>query len=105
MRLSPWRAEPRLPCRQQNALRLGWRYGNVRGMKKHPLTAFRDAHGLTKTALGERLGVDKSTVSRWESGKRFPPRELWPRIQKVTGLSGGDLADAITKNGSASAAA
>jgi len=68
-------------------------------MKKHPLTVFRDQHGLTKTALSERLGVDKSTVSRWENGKRFPPRELWPRIEKITGLSGGDLAVAIAKSG------
>lgn len=74
----------------------GFRYGNVWGMEAdHPLTEFRKRAELTMAELAERLGVDKGTVSRWESGERFPDRALWPRIKEVTGLSGGDLADAI----------
>ncbi|MFM9957270.1 MAG: helix-turn-helix domain-containing protein [Phycisphaerales bacterium] len=32
----------------------------------------REALGLTQTQLGERLGVDKMTVARWEWGKIKP---------------------------------
>jgi len=36
------------------------------------VTAFREALGLTQAELGERLGVDKMTVSRWERGTLRP---------------------------------
>jgi transcriptional regulator with XRE-family HTH domain len=37
------------------------------------LTAAREALGLTRRDVGRLLGVDDSTVSRWESGERRPP--------------------------------
>jgi transcriptional regulator with XRE-family HTH domain len=36
---------------------------------------FRERHNLTGTDLAEMLGVHKSQVSRWETGKRKIP--LW----------------------------
>jgi transcriptional regulator with XRE-family HTH domain len=62
---------------------------------KHPLTKFRDERGLTMADLGDALGVDKGTVSRWESGQRFPDRDLWPRIRELTGLGPDELANAV----------
>lgn len=34
--------------------------------------AAREGAGLTKTELGRRVGVDRGTVARWESGQRKP---------------------------------
>lgn len=36
------------------------------------ITSLREALGLTQAELGERLGVDKMTVSRWERGTLRP---------------------------------
>lgn len=40
--------------------------------------AIRDQLGLTQAQLGERVGVDQSTVSNWERGMapRGPARKL-----------------------------
>lgn len=32
----------------------------------------REALGLTQATLAQRLGVDRSTVSKWESGAAYP---------------------------------
>lgn len=36
------------------------------------IKTLREALGLTQTQLGERIGVDKMTVARWEWGKMKP---------------------------------
>jgi DNA-binding transcriptional regulator YiaG len=36
------------------------------------IVALREALGLTQKGLGERIGVDKLTVSRWERGEVKP---------------------------------
>jgi len=38
------------------------------------------AGGLSYAELGRQLGVDRSTVSRWASGKRTPPPKVRRRI-------------------------
>lgn len=43
----------------------------------------RDKMGLTQEALGELLGVDGLTVSRWERGERLPQQRHWPRISEI----------------------
>ena len=37
---------------------------------------FRDEHGLSQATLAEYLGVDTSTVLRWENGKTPTPSYL-----------------------------
>lgn len=44
------------------------------------VTAMREALGLTQKEFGERVGVDKLTVSRWERG------ELRPSTKSLTAL-------------------
>ena len=39
------------------------------------ITSLREALGLTQKELGEQLGVDKMTVSRWERGALKPSDE------------------------------
>ena len=36
------------------------------------IRTLREALGLTQSKLGERIGVDKMTVARWEWGKMTP---------------------------------
>ncbi|WP_417281060.1 MULTISPECIES: helix-turn-helix domain-containing protein [Alphaproteobacteria] len=35
-------------------------------MMKHPLTLYRERHGLTLEAFAMRVGATKGTVSKWE---------------------------------------
>jgi len=39
------------------------------------------------------LGVNAMTYSRWERGEHLPRKTLWPRIQEVTGITPGMLAE------------
>lgn len=58
-----------------------------RGMKKSPITKFREINGdMTLEDFGKLLrpAVDKSTVSRWERGQLPFSRIL--EIEKVTGI-------------------
>jgi len=55
-------------------------------MTPHPLTKYREAKGLSKTALAARLGVSKASVSRWESGDRLPDHAAVLLILKKTGI-------------------
>jgi transcriptional regulator with XRE-family HTH domain len=49
------------------------------------LREWREKKGLTMVELARMLGVDKSAVSRWESGERFPSRRFLKKIAEVTG--------------------
>jgi len=49
------------------------------------LREWREKKGLTMVELARMLGVDKSAVSRWESGERFPSRRSLKKIAEVTG--------------------
>ena len=49
--------------------------------------------GLTQEQLAERLGVERSTVVRWERGQTQPQPWLRPRLAKTLGVS----ADRIEK--------
>lgn len=48
------------------------------------IRAARDAKGLSQPALAKLLGVDKSTISHWESGRNGPrpavARRLWAAL-------------------------
>lgn len=47
----------------------------------HPLTAWREAHGLTQAALASRAGVRQATISEIEGG------QLDPRVSTVKALA------------------
>lgn len=55
------------------------------------IVALRQALGLTQKALGEAVGVDKLTVSRWERGEIKPSAASAKRLRR--------LQDAATKRG------
>ena len=47
------------------------------------ITSLREALGLTQAEFGERIGVDKMTVSRWERGALRPSDESLAAIEEV----------------------
>jgi transcriptional regulator with XRE-family HTH domain len=61
----------------------------------HPLRRFRENQTppLNQEQLAGLLGVTKATISRWESGERFPDREHWPLIREVTGIGTDELSE------------
>lgn len=49
--------------------------------------SLRDAAKLTQDGLAEKLGVDRSTVAKWETGDALPRAAMLPRIASVLGCS------------------
>jgi DNA-binding transcriptional regulator YiaG len=47
------------------------------------ILALREALGLTQKALGEAVGVDKLTVSRWERGEIKPSAASAKRLRQI----------------------
>ncbi len=45
----------------------------------------RQVLGMTQQQLADALGVSKSTVANWESGKHFPLRKLG-KVEAVLGI-------------------
>ena len=57
-------------------------------MKKVRLDrGLRDAAKLTQEGLAEKLGVDRSTVAKWETGDALPRTATLPKIASVLGCS------------------
>ena len=52
------------------------------------LLAFRRRRGLTQRELARGLGVDPTTLSRWELGLRVPRGEFWARIERFGSRQG-----------------
>jgi transcriptional regulator with XRE-family HTH domain len=50
----------------------------------HPLRSWREKHGLTAEELGDKIGVSKAAVSRYERGHRRPDWPILSRIAEVT---------------------
>lgn len=55
------------------------------------LREMRMKAGLTQKDLGDKLGLGKSTISEWESGKRMPGLELVEDIARALGIDPGYL--------------
>lgn len=49
--------------------------------------ALRDAAKLTQDGLAEKLGVDRSTVAKWETGDALPRAGMLPKIASILGCS------------------
>jgi DNA-binding transcriptional regulator YiaG len=47
------------------------------------ILTLREALGLTQTQLGDRIGVDKMTVARWEWGKVRPSAAAMKALDKI----------------------
>ena len=56
-------------------------------VKRGHLAQRRKAVGLTQEQLAERLGVERTTVVRWERGQTQPQPWLRPRLAAALGVS------------------
>lgn len=56
-------------------------------VRRRSFAQARKAAGYTQESLAERLGVDRTTVARWEAGFTEPQPWLRPKIAEVFGLS------------------
>lgn len=61
------------------------------------VTATRERVSMTKSELARRLGVDRTTVIRWESGKNRP--EDAATVQAFADLFGLDVDDVLAAAG------
>ena len=55
--------------------------------KRHRLMQLRKTVGFSQEHLAERVGVDRSTVGRWEAGLTEPQPWLRPRLARVLQVS------------------
>ncbi|MGX7827983.1 helix-turn-helix domain-containing protein [Actinokineospora sp. 24-640] len=70
-------------------------------MAKRPrLVARRKSLGFSQEALAEKLGVDVSTVRRWELGTSSPQPWAWPKIARQLQVSPDQLGELLTSGAS-----
>ncbi|MER5969160.1 helix-turn-helix transcriptional regulator [Streptomyces sp. NPDC002055] len=67
---------------------------------RNGLAARRRTVGLTQEALAEHMGVDRSTVTRWESGRTTPQPWLRPRLARLLRVNADGLNDLLTVHSS-----
>lgn len=63
--------------------------------RRIPLTLARKSAGFTQEEMAHRLGVDVSTVKRWEGGYNAPSPWMWPKLAKLLGLTRAELVGAL----------
>jgi transcriptional regulator with XRE-family HTH domain len=56
-------------------------------LRRHRFAARRKAVGCSQEQLAERLGIDRSTVGRWESGETEPQPWIRPKLARVLQVS------------------
>jgi transcriptional regulator with XRE-family HTH domain len=72
-------------------------------IRRQRLAARRKAVGFSQEQLAERLGVERSTVIRWEGGDTEPQPWLRPRIARALQVSVERLDELLTEDGRPSA--
>lgn len=55
------------------------------------LKEMRERQGLTQTQIADRLEVDKSTVSKWESGDSTPLRKYRRKLCELLNCTEAEL--------------
>ncbi len=67
--------------------------------KRRALAERRKAAGYSQEALAEALGVEPSTVGRWERGEAAPQPWFRPRLARALGVSVDELHNLLTDTG------
>ncbi len=71
--------------------------------RRQGLSQRRKAVGLTQESLAQRLGVERSTVVRWEAGDTEPLPPIRPNLAHVLQVSVDQLAELLTESENADA--
>ena len=69
--------------------------------KRPQLSAARKAAGHTQESLAEALGVDRTTVVRWEAGETDPQPWVRPQLSRALQVSRAELASLLGAPGNA----
>lgn len=65
-------------------------------LKRHGFVRRRRAVGFTQESLAEAMGVERSTVARWETGKALPQPYMRPKLAAVLQVGLQELSDLLT---------
>ncbi|MGH3936301.1 MAG: helix-turn-helix domain-containing protein [Pseudonocardiaceae bacterium] len=65
--------------------------------RRQRLSQRRKAVGLTQESLAHRLGVERSTVARWEAGYTEPLPSIRPNVARALQVSVDELAELLTE--------
>lgn len=60
--------------------------GILRGLK-----ACRERKGYTQESFAKKIGVDRSTVSKWESGEMLPRTDRLKKLSKLLDVTIDEL--------------
>jgi transcriptional regulator with XRE-family HTH domain len=52
----------------------------------HPISKYRKRHGISRSELGDKIGVTDVTVGRWETGTRSVRKAHLRKIEEITGI-------------------
>jgi transcriptional regulator with XRE-family HTH domain len=63
--------------------------------KRHRLASTRKAAGFSQERLAETVGVDRSTVMRWERGETRPQPWARPKLARALGISDQALSELL----------
>ena len=66
-------------------------WSHPRMQTNHPLKSYREKHSLTRAALARDLSVSKTTITRWEEGKRKIDQDKVPHVANITGIPAKEL--------------
>ena len=63
----------------------------AKGGKNLDIANRRTRLGLTQLDIAKLLGLERSTVAKWETGQSLPRAELLPKLAGILGCSVDDL--------------
>lgn len=55
------------------------------------LKILREKANLTQQQLADKLGIDRSSIAKWETGNCFPRTSTLPQLAKILGCSVDEL--------------
>ncbi len=67
-------------------------------LKRQRLSQRRKVVGLTQESLAQRLGVERSTVARWEAGATEPVPSIRPEVARALDVSIDQLAELLAES-------